>query len=160
MELNKVGVAASVAATVVFIFTVVLYFTAPGQQRREYVVSFPDTAGGAPHHERRILPQREDATARVETVVRELMLGPIALGAVPFIAEDARLNSVVVDDETATAYIDFSADILFGMQMEEFPFDEVEVMVKHNIARNVRRIDEIVVTVEGQLPGVPRFEGL
>ncbi len=160
LELNKLSLAASAAILLLAGVTAVLAVTLPQQRGQRYNLTFPDTAGGADHHEWRILPARDSLAERSRLVVEELLLGPVELGAVPFIPEETTLRSVVVDEKTMTLYLDFSPELVVGGSTDAVAFEEAVDLIHYNLHRNLRRLNEIVVTVEGQLPGVPRFEGI
>lgn len=124
-------------------------------------MAFPDTAGGANHHEWRVLPERKTTRDRVELVVREVMLGPISLGAIPVLPEEIDLNSVVYDEESKTAYIDFSNElILDDGENRAVTYDLALDFVAQNVYHNCRNVDVVSVTINGQVPEAPRFEEL
>ncbi|MDA3950505.1 MAG: GerMN domain-containing protein [Spirochaeta sp.] len=160
LELNKVGVFATIAGGVLFVITAVLYVVLPTQQIDRYNLAFPDTAGGDVHHEWRNLPDRTGIAAQSQLLVEEMMLGPVALGAVPFISEDTELNSVIFADAENIVYLDFSPDLIVGSLADDTPFVDVVELLTRNLTHNIRGIESIVITISGQLPDVPRFDPL
>lgn len=161
MEVTKIGLAAGIAAAVIVALSVIVWNLVPTQQRDRYNVAFPDTAGGAVHHEWRTLPERNTTRERVELVVREVMLGPISLGAIPVLPEYTRLNSVVYDGETRTVFIDFSNQLILDDGDDRtVTYDQALDFVARNVYHNCRKVDVVSVTINGQVPEVPRFEEL
>ncbi len=160
MELNKIGYISAAGAATVFVVAVVLFVFSPEQHNDRYNLAFPDTAGGALHHEWRILPDRDGVQERVQLLIEEMMLGPVTLGAVPFLPERSDLRSVVYDHADRTIYIDFDAAFFVETEDGRFPFVDLKHLIETNLRHNIPQIDRIIVTVAGQLPEVPRFEGL
>jgi hypothetical protein len=161
LEVTKIGIAGAIVTAVVVTLSVIVWSFLPTQQRDRYNVAFPDTAGGAVHHEWRTLPERRTTRDRVELVVRELMLGPSSLGAIPVIPEGTRLNSVVYDGETRTVFIDFSNElILDDGENRTVTYDQALDFVTRNVYHNIRSVDVVSVTINGQVPEAPRFEEL
>lgn len=160
LELSKIGFSALAAAAVLFVATVVLFVTLPSQRGDRYNLAFPDTAGGDVHHEWRILPERTGVAAQAKLLLGEMMLGPVTLGAIPFISEETELNSVIFTKSQKTIYIDFSADVIVGETVDDIPFVDVVDLLTRNLRHNIRGIESIVITIGGQMPDVPRFEPL
>jgi hypothetical protein len=159
-ELNKIGLAAASVALFLAILAAVLVLTLPSQRGDRYNMAFPDTAGGSNHHEWRVLSPEDNMDSRVRLIVEELLLGPMELGAIPFFPGGTEIRSIVVNDGNRTVYIDFSSEIIVHDQSENIGFEEVMDLLEYNLFRNFPRLEQIIVTVEGQLPGVPRFTGL
>ena len=158
LEVTKTGIIAIIAAVVVTALSTVAWSFAPSQQRDRYNIAFPDTAGGAVHHEWRILPERNTTRDRIELVIREVMLGPMSLGAIPVTPEGTRLNSVVYDDETGTAFIDFSNERALDDGNRTVAYDIALDFIVRNVYYNCRDVDVVSVTIDGRVPETPRFE--
>ncbi len=160
LGLNKLGTLSCIFALFFALLAGTLVLTLPSQRGQRYNLAFPDTAGGTNHHEWRVLFTENDPGGRVRSIVEELLLGPMELGAVPFFPIKTRVRSIVVHNSTKTAYIDFSSEIIVHDQTENMAFEEIVELLRYNLFRNIHRLERIVVTVEGQMPGVPRFVGL
>ncbi len=160
LELNKTGIIAVVVAVLLGTVAGILAQTLPEQRAQRYNLAFPDTAGGKNHHEWRLLPERDTIAGTARLVVEELLLGPVQLGAVPFVPEGTAVRSVIYRRESRTLYVDFSSHLVVGNIRGNISIEEALDLITYNINRNIPRIEEIVMTVEGQLPGVPRFDTL
>lgn len=160
LDANRIGIVFAAAFAVLLLLAAILWGFSPEQQRDRYNVTFPDTAGGSVHHEWRLLPEKETREERIELLIREVMLGPVSLGAVPVVPEDTRLQGVILDTDTDTVYLDFSRELVLNGEEEGMSYEIAIDYISRNIRHNCRHIGEIVVTVEGQIPDVPRFDEL
>jgi hypothetical protein len=160
LELNKIGLFSAAAATALFVVALVLFLLVPAQRNDRYRLAFPDTAGGALHYEWRILPDRSGTREKARLLLEEMMLGPVSLGAVPFFPESSELQSVLYDRSDRTLYIDFDPSFVVESENGLYPFPDLTALIERNLRHNINGIDRIFVTIAGQLPGAPRFEGL
>jgi len=160
LELNKIVYFSATIAAALFVVALTLFLLSPDQRDDRYSLAFPDTAGGALHNEWRILPNRSGARERIHMLLEEMMLGPVSLGAVPFLPETSELQSVLYDRSDRTVYIDFDPSFVVQSENGLFPFADLTALIERNLRHNVTGIDRIIVTIDGQLPGAPRFEGL
>lgn len=160
LELNKIGTVAAGGAIVTLLISIVLFLVTEAGERDRYNFAFPDTAGGSIHHEWRVLPSRHSVRDRAELIVRELLLGPVALGAVPIVPEESDIRSVIYNENTRTVFIDFTPDVILQPGAERIPFEDAVALIDRNIRHNLKMVESIVVTIDGQIPGAPRFDTL
>ena len=137
--------------------SLVIFVTVPQQLERRLLI-FPDTAGGSRHYEWHLVPRAAERFEQLEAMTEEMLLGPVALGAVPFLDPDTRIRSMVLRDDRIL-YLDFSPEIMFDRGGGERGLDGVTGLVQENLLHNFRWLDEVVVLIDGQLPEVPRFRG-
>lgn len=135
-----------------------MFFLLLPQPLERRLLIFPDTAGGARHYEWHAIPRSDGRYEAVRAMVDEILLGPVALGAVPVIDGDTDVRSLVLRDDRVL-YLDFDPEIMFDRGGGERSLDEVEGLLEENLLHNFRWLDEVVVLIDGQLPEVPRFRG-
>ena len=152
--MNKRKWIAGGAPAAVFVLSLALFLAFPQDAQRRLLI-FPDTAGGERHREWHRIPRRRDRRDQVEMFVRELTLGPVQLGAVPFIPEEAEIRSLVLRDDTL--YIDFSEDVMFDENRVELGFGDLEQLLQENLRHNFRWLERAVILIDGQEPDAPRF---
>jgi hypothetical protein len=68
---------------------------------------------------------------------------------------NTRVRSVFVRNDTA--YLDFSPEIIFLDSQMRLSFDELISAVQRTVLFNFRQLSGVVVTVNGQIPGVASF---
>ena len=140
----------------VFLASLLILFLVPQRMERRLLI-FPDTAGGDRHREWHSLPHRADRSAAVEVFVEELVLGPVQLGAIPFLPKPTEVQSVAISSGS-TVYLDLNGAVMFAPEGRSTPFSETAVLLEENLYHNFRWMEELVVTIDGQLPDQPRFE--
>ena len=126
----------------------------PGKWNRRILI-FPDTVGGERHLEYRMVPRRAMTEDKIEALVDELLLGPVNMGAVPFIPKQTSINSVVLSG--TTVYIDISEEVVFGPETGQIAFEETLDLVKANLLVNFPNLRQMVVTIAGNVPGVAPY---
>ncbi len=139
----------------VLFLSLITYVVAPPPLERR-MLFFPDTAGGDRHAEWHFIPRRSERVDQIRLYIEELKLGPVELGSIPFIPENAELRSLVLHDGT-TLYIDFTPDIMFDEQDSERNFADLEQLLTENLHHNFPSLDRTVVLVGGQVPDAPSF---
>ena len=152
--MNNRGVIVSSALAASLVVSVLLFLFIPqGSQRR--LLRFPDTAGGALHSEWHHLPARDSRRDQIHLFIEELILGPVRLGAVPFIPRDAEIRSVVVTDDRRL-FVDFDPSIMFAEENIEDLLD----LLEYNVMHNFRWLRDVTITIGGQEPNATRFGNL
>lgn len=118
---------------------------------------FPNVVGSRDVAEWHYLPYQSGREERMHAYVQEVILGPVTVGAVPYIPRDVAIRLLILDDD-GTLYIDFDDRILFaGDTGEETDFVSISERLRRSLRHNFPYLDRIVITVEGHLPGEPRF---
>ncbi len=117
---------------------------------------YPDIADGPLHSEWREVPRRDTAEGAIETYIEDLVLGPVTLGAVPIVPKETRVNTVVLTEDN-TLYLDLDRGVLFDTDLAYGSVDDRLALIQRNLRHNFGSLEQIVLTIEGQLPNEPRF---
>ena len=134
---------------------IVLQVHPPERQRRAFW--FPDSTRTTMNAEFRFVPRRETTADQIFLYVGELALGPARMGSVPFLPRSVMLKSVVFDGQDRL-YIDFSASLAVRLEEGESSLEDITDATTRNVRHNFPFLREIVYTIGGQLPNVPRFD--
>lgn len=123
--------------------------------RNSYVMFFPLDSQSGKNAEIRMVHRLRGEELRIRRFVSELILGPVELKLNPFIPVGTKMKSMVHSGQTL--YIDFNRH--FTDESARIPLNPDEKMgyLRENIFFNFPGIKEIVVTVEGQVPGSDFF---
>ncbi len=150
--MNRRSAFFAAALGVVLLGTIVLWVALPPQLTR-HVLAFPDTAGGTVHHEVRFLPRRTTRVESVRLYTEEIILGPAHVGAVPFVPPETEINALFLDRE-GRLYVDFSTAIMFASGGAT-AIEDIRELIEWNLTFNFRYVNEVVLTIDGQVPGFP-----
>ena len=126
----------------------------PDRVRR--VFWFPDTTRTTLNAELRFIPYRDDRGNEIELYLRELRLGPARMGSVPFLPREVKFSSIILSDDDRL-FIDFSPNFIVREEETEFSLEDVTSTISENVLHNFPFLSEIVYTIGGQIPNVPRF---
>lgn len=145
----------------VFVLTVLLaltvvHLTAVPSARTRHVFWFPDTTRSRLNPEWRFIPARESRRESIEVFLEELLLGPTRMGSIPYVRRDVKIRSVMLDDRDRL-YLDFSPELIFGREDVEVSIDDLSEHLRKNLKHNFPFLDQVVITIDGQIPNVPRF---
>lgn len=157
---NTVSNRALLVAPVLFVVSLlvtVLFFALTPDRFDRRIMWFPDTVGGDIHAEWRRVPARSGLREQIAMYIEEVILGPSSLGAIPYIPENTRVRSTIVEGESRTVFVDFDREVMFGSIRDEISFDDVESLLTRSLLHNFRQIDSVVLTIEGQVPNSGRF---
>lgn len=147
--------AGAVALALAFLLSAGLYLlTDQPYQRR--LLWFPDTAGARDHAEWHSVPTRDTERAAISALIAEIALGPVELGAVPYIPEATEVQSLVLDRERRL-FVDFSSEIMFASAERETNLSDLFEYLDRTIRHNFRRVTDVQFTIDGHLPGQPIF---
>lgn len=135
--------------------TVIMPLVRPPERQRR-VFWFPDTTRTALNAELRFVPYRGDRRNEIDLYLRELLLGPSRMGSVPFLSRDVKFASIILSDDDRL-FIDFSPNLIVREDETEFSLDDVTDTISKNVMHNFPFLREIVFTIGGQIPNVPRF---
>lgn len=153
--MSRTRVIAPVVLGLALIASIILYAVTPRAFDRR-LLRFPDTAGGEPHAEWHLVPHRDSREDQIRMLVAEIKLGPVELGAVPYLPQDARIRNLVLRDGEIL-YLDFSPDVMFGDADAEGGFSEIDALLRRTLRHNFGWLDEIRILIAGQVPEAPRF---
>lgn len=143
-----------VSLILVLLLTVITLFNFEFGRSR-YILFFPLDSMTGRNAEIRDVYRANDADKKLEIFINELILGPVALRMNPFIPQGTNIRSFIQSGDRL--YLDMDRGFIRESQRVSLTFDEkVELLVK-NIQFNFPGIKEVVVTVEGQIPGSDFF---
>ena len=91
--------------------------------------------------------------------VRELELGPVQLGAIPFLPAGTAIRSLMLRDGDVL-YLDFTPAVMFEAGTAERSFADVEQLMEENLFHNFRWLREVHFLIGGQVPEAPRFDSI
>jgi hypothetical protein len=132
-----------------------IFFLIEGHTRINYIIFFPESARAEITGEPRRMYRQDTLEKNVELLVREIILGPMDIRHTNIFPPNTRIRSVFV--RNGIAALDFSPEIIFlGSQMR-LSFDELVAAVRQTVLFNFRQLSGVVVTVDGQVPGVVSF---
>jgi hypothetical protein len=135
--------------------TALIFFLGEGRSRINCIIFFPEpTREGLTGEPRRIYRQKTPEE-NVRLLVREMILGPMDIRHTNMFPQNTRLRSVFVRNQTA--YLDFSPEIIFLDSQMRLSFDELVAAIRRTVLFNFRQLSGVVVTVDGQIPGVVSF---
>jgi hypothetical protein len=123
--------------------------------RNSYVMFFPLDSRSGKNAEIRMVHRRRGEDLRIKRFVSELILGPVELELNPFIPVGTKMKSMVRSGQTL--YLDFNRFFIDESARIPLSYDEKMGFLRENILFNFPAIKEIVVTVEGQVPGSEFF---
>ncbi len=101
----------------------------------------------------RFIARQKNQEAEIQSLLEELFLGPLQAGLLPVAVPGAGINSVIRSGKIF--YIDISADVLFGMKLQNdmyrapvLPFDELLNIVRRVLRRNYPSFS-FILTING-----------
>ena len=98
----------------------------------------------------RPVPRAADLEGEITNFLEELLLGPARLRLAELFPAGTRLNQTRLLE--GTLYIDFSRELVFNLENHPLTLVEIKGLLVDNLNRNFPRLDEIVITVDGQEP--------
>lgn len=104
----------------------------------------------------RFVPRRDSQLQQIMLYLDDLALGPSRMGSVPVFPRDARIVSVVLD-ERGRLFLDFSPRLAVYLEGGETSLEDLTDAIIRNVQHNFPYLSEIVFTIGGQVPNVPRF---
>ena len=119
--------------------------------RNSYVMFFPLDSQSGKNAEIRMVHRHREENFRIKRFISELILGPVELKLNPFIPAGTKLNSMIRSDQTL--YLDFNRHFIDESARIPLNYEEKMRFLEENIYFNFSSIKEIVITVEGQVPG-------
>jgi len=139
------------AALMAVLFLTVLVLFNFENGRNQYVLFFPLDSMKGKNAEIRNIFRSSDASHKMDLFVHELLLGPEVLQMNPFIPSGTKLKASIIKDDTL--YLDFNKDFINEIPGMPISYAEKINYIQENVRFNFPQIKEIVVTVEGQIPG-------
>lgn len=120
------------------------------------ILFFPGNISNEISGERRIVTKYGDAERDMEVLLEEIILGPTSLYRSRVLPKATRVQLFMLRDDVA--YVDLSREALFADESVRLDFGEAAQVLERSLRYNFRSLDDVVVTIDGQLPFEPYFE--
>lgn len=146
---------AAVALIVIAVIVSSLFMAFAPYERVRRLYWFPDTVNNGVRAEWHLQPRRADLRQAVGLYVSEFALGPTSVRSQPLFGPATRVTSSIVND--GTAYVNLSWHAGFGIDGDETIVDDALALIERGVLHNFHTIDDVVITIEGQIPRTPRF---
>lgn len=137
-----------------FLFAFVA-FVIDGFSGERRLLFFPEHGSGKVSGETRRIVKYGTLEENIDLFVQEIVLGPMEIRHARVLPPGTRIRSVLVREKTAI--MDLSADVLFLGDEVKLSLEESLKVVKRSVLFNFRNLRDMVITVEGQLPGEPSY---
>lgn len=133
----------------------VLFYVIFPPERVARTLYFPGTTGTELSGERRLLPRvREDERA-LELLIEDVLLGPSRIDHSRVLPRGTRLDSLVLRD--ATVFIDLSEQAMLDSDEVHIGVETGLEALRRAIESNFRWIDDVVITIDGNVPFTPAY---
>ncbi len=123
--------------------------------RLKQVLLFPLDNGNGVNAELRMIKKYKTKEVRIAHTVKEMLLGPAILELDRIVPLGTKLQSLILNDQTL--FLDFSKDFFQMDSGLSFPFSDRIDLIKRNLKFNYPFLKEVVITINGQLPGSPYY---
>lgn len=125
-------------------------------ERVERVLFFPGTAEDTLTGEVRLLPRPESLRKDILNVAEDLLLGPSAIEHGRALPRTAHVNSVILSGDRL--FLDISTEALFASDEVRADLSVGLDALYRTLSFNFRSLDQIVLTIGGQIPYEPPFD--
>jgi hypothetical protein len=98
----------------------------------------------------RKFPMKESAEENMYSLIQEILLGPEDLRHIAIMPEETQLQSLLF--RNGELFVDFSSELLFSGETPQLSLREKIFLIEKALRFNFREIEEIVFTIEGELP--------
>lgn len=119
--------------------------------RTQHILFFPLDSMNGNNAEIRNIYRSAESSRRLDLFIQEMILGPVELKMNPFIPAGTKLKASIWKGNTL--YLDFNKDFILNSQQIPFSYTEKIEYLNENIKFNFPQIKEIIVSIEGQIPG-------
>ncbi len=124
-----------------------ILFTPPYQQ---FVLFFPGAVRTEITGEPRAVPRYGSRETRIQRVVDEILLGPLSVEKGRVFPQGASVQSIMF--RSNRLYIDFAQSHLNQQQDTILTYAESEAALRRSLQYNFPFIQEIIITIDGQVP--------
>ena len=145
--------------TIIFLlFLIVLitssvFFFRSSINRTDRIFFFPDHKSSNPIGETRKIPRIPfDKEKNMEIFVKELLLGPVSMNLDPLFSAGTKLEKILYRDKTV--YLDLNFMALLPDKRAIHDFGGSIILVEKNIKFNFPHVENVVVTILGQIPEI------
>jgi hypothetical protein len=116
---------------------------------------FPGNTTSKLTGEQRLVPRTRSRDRALELIVEEVILGPTMIAHGRAVPRETRIQSFVVAGDVV--YVDLSPEILFDSdEVRVDTRDGIEAIVR-SLRYNFRSIENVQVTINGQVPYEPAY---
>ncbi|NBB91522.1 MAG: hypothetical protein GVY23_10045 [Spirochaetes bacterium] len=138
-----------------FVISLVFYLTLHAKNS-ERVLFFPGNITDDISGERRVVTNFSELERDMEALAEEVILGPTSLYRSRVLPKDTAIRLFMLRENVL--YVDLSREALFGDESLRLDFVQSVSVLRRSLEFNFRSLEEVVITVEGQLPNEPYFE--
>ncbi|TVQ40246.1 MAG: hypothetical protein EA384_03770 [Spirochaetaceae bacterium] len=124
--------------------------------RAQRILFFPGQIDTRLQGEVRVVPRYGNTEDDVKVLVKEVILGPADLSRTRVVARETEVRALLVRGRTV--YIDLDPRAMFLQEQLSLNLEEAFAAIRRTIGYNFHRIQDVVITVDGQLPWQPHFE--
>lgn len=142
---------------VTFLIALVLFLVWP-PERVARTLLFPGTTATELSGERRLIPRTRDDERALELLVEEMLLGPARISHSRAVPRGTRLQSLMLRD--GTVYLDLDERAMFGGSEVRVDVPTGLRAITESIAFNFRSVEEIVLTIDGNVPFAPAYRSV
>ena len=137
-----------------FVIALFFYLMYP-PERVARTLFFPGAARTDLSSERRLIPRVSSSERAVRLVVQEMLLGPTNIAHGRALPRETTINSIMLQDRVV--YLDLSQEPILARSDVEGLVETGLEAIRRSILFNFRSIDEVVVTIDGNVPFVPAY---
>ena len=152
--IDRVLFVALLLLLVSLVISFVLFFVLEAD-KVERVLFFPGNISEDVFGEERVLKNYSDSERDMRLVVEELILGPTSLYRSSVLPKETRIQLFMLRENVA--YVDLSREAVSQTGNVHIDFELAESLLRRALHFNFRSLEEVIITVEGQLPGKSRF---
>jgi hypothetical protein len=139
-----------------FVFSLFVYLIFSDREV-ERILFFPGNLSGEISGEPRVLEDKGAQEENIRRLIQELILGPLSILHAQIMPKETKIQVLMF--RKGDVYIDFSNDVLFPTNETPLTFAEAMEALKKTLFFNFTSIDDIHITVDGQIPFSPPYYG-
>jgi hypothetical protein len=146
---------AAIMLVAAFVISLVFYLTLHADNA-ERVLFFPGNISDDISGERRVVTNFPELERDMEVLTEEVILGPTSLYRSRVLPKDTGIRVFMLRDNVL--YVDLSREALRADDSVRLDFVDSAAVLQRSLHFNFRSLEDVVITVEGQLPNEPYFE--
>jgi len=151
---EKLLILGAILLLATFLISLTFFFVLQRDEAQR-VLFFPGNISDEISGEERFVANYRDAERNMRVLVEEVILGPTSLYRSRVLPKDTRIQLFMLRDDVV--YVDLSRDALQSDEAVRLDFGEASGVLKRSVRFNFRSVEDVVVTVDGQLPYEPYF---
>ncbi|OQY38635.1 MAG: hypothetical protein B6229_05395 [Spirochaetaceae bacterium 4572_7] len=134
-----------------FVISLFFFFRNDTRYTKVTYQFYNELSGDLVNESRYILWEESDKRMSIK-IVDELFLGPISVFNKKLAPFDISYNSFYVRNKIA--YIDLPIEFVTNFNDKEYAIDEIVDIIKSNIKHNIKKINQVILTINGHLIGI------